>query len=256
MRCVILAAGMATRLGELTKGLPKCLLPIGGKPILQRIIENVAASGIEQIGVVIGYNAEAIRAFVKRHFPYLRIRFIVNPRYESTNNAFSLLMAREFFMHDARQGNPVYGLLLLDADIVFPQSLLPEFLAHKATDKIAVRVAGVHDEEEVRVKLDSDGFIRQIGKTIPLAETYGESIGVEAFSPETARRLFDEIGKRVLSGEGRNEFYEAAFQLLLDQGVAMKPVDTSAFPSREIDTPEDLLVAKEMVAGYAARGTA
>jgi choline kinase len=139
MRCVILAAGMATRLGELTKGLPKCLLPIGGKPILQRIIENVAASGIEQIGVVIGYNAEAIRAFVKRHFPYLRIRFIVNPRYESTNNAFSLLMAREFFMHDARQGNPVYGLLLLDADIVFPQSLLPEFLAHKATDKIAVR---------------------------------------------------------------------------------------------------------------------
>jgi NDP-sugar pyrophosphorylase family protein len=61
VKCVILAAGSATRMRPLSNDLPKCLLPVGGKPILQRLIENVSIAGVEQIGIVIGYNAQSIR---------------------------------------------------------------------------------------------------------------------------------------------------------------------------------------------------
>ncbi|MCX6134767.1 MAG: phosphocholine cytidylyltransferase family protein [Ignavibacteriales bacterium] len=249
MKAVILAAGSATRMRPLSDSHPKCLLAVGGKPILQRVIENVAAAGISQIGLVIGYKAEAIRSFVKKQFPFLRIRFVVNPKYESTNNAFSLLMAREFFLNKANSAVPLQDLLLLDADILFSPDLLPHLLSREASNKVAVRVEGTHDEEEVRVRVRDEGTILSIGKTVPLAETLGESIGIEVFSSSIARRLFEVIEQRVRAGAGRTEFYESSFQALIDEGAELHAVDVSRFPSMEIDTPDDLRAAEAMAAG-------
>lgn len=248
MKAIILAAGSATRMRPLSDSQPKCLLSVGGKPILQRLIENVAAAGVGHIGLVVGYNADAIRSFVKHHFPFLRIRFIVNPKYESTNNAFSLLMAREFFLSGAKRGAPLQDLMMLDADIVFSPKLLPFLLAQESPNKIAVRVEGDHDEEEVRIKVDEKRNILLVGKTTPLAETFGESIGIEVFSSMAAERLFEIVEQRVRRGNGRTEFYEASFQALVDEGVELKAIDVSRFPSVEIDTPGDLRVAEKMIA--------
>lgn len=250
MKCVILAAGSATRMRPLSGNLPKCLLPVGAKPILQRLIENVSAAGIGQIGIVIGYNAQAIRSFVRQQFPFLRIHFLVNPKYESTNNAFSLLMARDFYLGQKDSAAQTEEFLLLDADIIFPPDLLPCLLAQSLSNKIAVRVRGDHDEEEVRVKIDGTGNILAIGKTTPLAEMYGESIGIEIFSSSSARRLFEILEKRIRHGEGRTEFYEATFQKMIDEGEKLGAIDVSNFPTVEIDTPEDLRAAEEMVAAY------
>jgi len=247
VRCIILAAGTATRMRPLTNNLPKCLLTVGGKPILQRAIEQVAAVGIEQIGLVIGFHADAIRDFVKKQFPSLRIRLIVNPKYESTNNAFSLLMAREFFNAASREDGPLHDLLLMDADIVFSPHLLPFLLGEGSPNRIAVRVAGPHDDEEVRVSVDASGHVMTIGKSTPLADAYGESIGIEFCSSAAARRLFETVERRVRSGEGRHEFYEASFQALIDQGIRFKAVDVSSFPAMEIDTAEDLRAAEAFV---------
>ena len=229
---------------------PKCLLPVGGKPILQRIIENVSAAGVEQIGIVIGYNAPAIRTFARQQFPFLRIHFLVNPKYESTNNAFSLLMARDFYFGQKDCTVQTEELLLLDADIVFPSDLLPYLRRQASSNKIAVRVRGDHDEEEVRVKVDRAGNILAIGKTTPLAETHGESIGIEIFSSSSARKLFEILEKRVRSGEGRTEYYEATFQKMIDEGEKLRSIDVSDFASVEIDTPEDLRAAEEIVASH------
>jgi choline kinase len=248
VKCIILAAGTATRMRPLTTNLPKCLLSVGGKPVLQRAIELVAAAGIEQIGLVIGFQGEAIRAFVKKQFPFLRVRFIVNPKFESTNNAFSLLMGREFFTGRSKENKSLDDLLLMDGDIVFSPHLLPFFLGEGSPNRIAVKVAGQHDDEEVRVKIDGSGNVLVIGKTIPLADAYGESIGIEFFSSTSAQRLFEIIEHRVRRGDGRNEFYEASFQAMIDQGVRFKAVDVSAFPAIEIDTPEDLRAAEALAA--------
>src|SRR5579864_4564917 len=63
MKAMILAGGLGTRLRPFTFSIPKPLLPVGEKPILQIIIEQMKASGIEEIILATGYQAELIRAF-------------------------------------------------------------------------------------------------------------------------------------------------------------------------------------------------
>lgn len=247
MKCIILAAGTATRMRPLTDSIPKCLLPVGGKPILQRILEHVFNAGIDTVGLVLGYRADEVRAFVRKHFPFQRIRFIVNPKFDTTNNAFSLLMAREFYMSEARRNAPLQELLLLDGDIVCSSRLLPYLLSHKSPNRIAVQVKGDRDEEEIRVTVNPQNDVLLIGKTPALEETYGESIGIELFSPESTELLFEILERRVREGRGRTEFYEASFQELIDRGVAIEAIDTSDYPAIEIDTLADLELAERAI---------
>ena len=236
---------MAQRMRSLSGDQPKCLLQVGGMPILQRTLENVFEAGIRDIGIVVGYRADEVRRFVTQEFPTRRIRFMMNPKFESTNNAFSLLMAREYYKTESQQNKPSMNLLLLDSDIVFPPDLLPHLL-QQAADCIAVRVAGKHDEEEIRVSVGRNRMIQSIGKHIPLAETYGESVGIESFTPPSSELLFEILERRVRQGVGRTEFYEASFQEMIEQGITMKPIDVSRFPTIEIDTPEDLKEARQL----------
>lgn len=247
MKCVILAAGGSTRLRPLTNDLPKCLLHVGGKSLLQRTLENIFAAGVKEVAIVVGYKADAIRAFVKEKFHRRHIRFIFNPNFAATNNAYSLLLARNFCVDEQEKLAAKENFLLLDSDIVFSPTLLPFLIEQKGENKIAVRVEGNHDDEEIRVMRDQKGAITMIGKETPLSKTHGESIGIEIFSYATAEKLFEALGDRIKHGKGREEFYEHAFQELIDNGAELHAVDTSAFPALEIDTPKDLELAKRLV---------
>jgi len=240
-KCVILAAGASTRLRPLTDTMPKCLLKVGGKTLLERTIENILAAGIKEIPIVVGHQAEKIREFTEQRFPQQKIRFILNPNYAKTNNAYSLLLARRFLEDSDEKVN--YNLLLLDSDIIFSNKLLPHLLGVAAKNKIAVRISGEHNEEEIQVEINSDSNINFVGKRPVLNKAPGESIGIELFSAETAARLFAVLERRIREGMGRSEFYEAAFQEMIDKGVILKAVDVSAFPAIEIDTPGDLELA-------------
>jgi choline kinase len=244
LRCVILAAGSSTRLRPLTDSRPKCLLKVHEKALIERTIENVLESGVKEIAVVIGYWAEIIRDFIRQRFPHERIRFILNHNFATTNNALSLLLAKRFL--GDKDGSLNQGLLLLDGDILFSSKLLPFLLSSEMKDRIAVRVVGEHNEEEVRVNVDSQNNVLVIGKEVPLSETYGESLGIEIFSAETTARLFKILEERMHHGVGKTEYYETAFQKMIDQGVKLKAIDVSVFPAIEIDTLEDLERAERM----------
>ncbi|MBI3788348.1 MAG: NTP transferase domain-containing protein [Ignavibacteriales bacterium] len=125
MKCVILAAGESTRLRPLTNDLPKCLLHVGGKGLLQRTLENIFAAGVKEAAIVVGYKADAIRAFVKENFSRRHIRFVLNPNFATTNNAYSLLLARNFCVDEQEGVASKENFLLLDSDIVFAPKLLP-----------------------------------------------------------------------------------------------------------------------------------
>jgi choline kinase len=243
-KCIILAAGISARLRPLTDAMPKCLLKVGGKTLLERSIKNILAAGIKEIAIVVGYQAEMIREFLKQRFPQQRICLILNPNYANTNNAYSLLLARQFL--EDRNKKLSYKLLLLDSDILFSGKLLPYLLSVEAQNKIAVRKLGEHNEEEIQVGINSDDNINFIGKRPAFDKAQGESIGIELFSAEVAAKLFAVLERRVRDGMGRSEFYEAAFQEMIDEGVILKAADVSAFPAIEIDTPEDLKIAKRL----------
>lgn len=240
MKCVILAAGIGKRLRPLTSGRPKCLLEIGGVPLLSVTIGNLLSNGITDIGIVTGFMSQKIRSFAKKNFPKTPITFIDNKRYASTNNAFSLLHAKGFV-----QNHP---MLLLDGDILFSKELLAMFLkASRKPNRVAVRVQGPHDREEIRVRINRWDHILEIGKHIPLESTYGESIGIEIFSAEAAARLFDILEQRMKTARGRSEFYESSFQQFIDQGNRLWAVDIEGHPAAEIDTAEDLLHAQRVI---------
>jgi len=213
--------------------------------LLERAIENVTAVEIKEIALVVGYRAEMIREFVKRRFPQMKFRIILNPNYASTNNAYSLFLARRFLLED--HGRVSHRLLLLDSDILFSNKLLPYVLSAAAENKIAVRRSGEHNEEEVQVDSRPGGNIYFIGKRLTLNPQSSESIGIELFSEKTVERLFAILEEHVRSGIGRSEFYEAAFQEMIDRGDSVMAVDVSVFPAMEIDTKEDFEQAQQLL---------
>ncbi len=60
-KAVVLAAGRGTRMGAITQTMPKPLLPVQGKPMMEHIMERLAEAGVEQFLVVVGYQGELIR---------------------------------------------------------------------------------------------------------------------------------------------------------------------------------------------------
>jgi choline kinase len=240
MHCVILAAGAATRLRPLTDSSPKCLLRIGDRSILERTIRAVFHAGVIHFTVVVGFQDWMIKNFLKRNFPSLDFTFVVNDQFEKTNNAFSLLLAREEI-----EG---HELLLLDSDIVFDDEIVPLLTTSAHKSCLAVRVDGGVGEEDIKVKVNSKKEIVRIGKEIPIASAYGESIGIEKFSRGDATTLFRTLEKRVLTEKRVNEFYEASFQEMIDGGANIQAVDVGSRRCIEIDTANDLSIAESLFA--------
>ena len=100
MKALILAAGMASRLRPLTDMRPKCLLQVGSCCLLQRTVDNLLDNGISRIAVVTGYRAEMIRDFLTATYPQTDFTFIHNADYTTTNNIYSLWLAKAFAAAD------------------------------------------------------------------------------------------------------------------------------------------------------------
>lgn len=124
MKALILAAGMASRLRPLTANTPKCLLKIGERCLLQRSIDALIASGIDELVIVTGFLREKIESFVVSHYPNLKVTFIFNEVFDSTNNIYSLWLARK----------EVEGCdtLLLDSDLLYDPEIIKRILAEKS----------------------------------------------------------------------------------------------------------------------------
>jgi choline kinase len=105
-------------------------------------------------------------------------------------------------------------------------------------------------EEQIKVTVDGYRRILAIGKEVPPTQAFGESIGIEKFSPETLEPLFSVIERKILVENSVNEFYESAFQEVIDRGTPIYAVDTGMFKAIEIDTFEDIRTAETAVFPY------
>jgi choline kinase len=242
MRGIILAAGVASRLRPLTDTTPKCLLRIGKRTILGHTLENLRTAGIMEIILVTGYLGEQIRTFVAEQYPDLTITFIHNPRYESTNNIYSLWLTRDHVLGGE--------LLLLDSDILFDWRILPLLATRGRRSCVAVRHDRALGEEEIKVRTDARGLITAIGKEVNPAEAVGESIGIEHFRAPFVAELFRVLDRMILQEKRDTIFYEAAFQEAIDRGAELAPVDVGPYRCIEIDTADDLERAAREVLPY------
>lgn len=236
MRFVIVAAGTASRLRPLTNDTPKCLLDVGGRPLLGRVLSTIAAAGATEIVIVTGFLEHLIQAAVREWAPELSVTFVSNPEYETTNNACSLLLARP------RVAGAEF--VLLDSDILFEPGVLQAVLASPHENALALRPADDLGDEEIKCELDEAGRVLAIGKHVPPGRAAGESIGIERFSARASRRLFEVLEERVRGRGLVREYYEASFQQLIEEGVAIHAVSVGGLYCAEIDTLDDLSAAR------------
>jgi choline kinase len=239
VKAVILAAGSATRLRPYSDDTPKTLLPVGGVPILRRTMTSLLRCGFDQFVIGTGYLEHMVRDAVGSWFPGVDVTFVTNPEFRSTNNAYSLYLMREHVEDGA--------FILLDGDVVFDLGVIEE-LVERGPDCLAVRSVGELGLEEVKVTADNEDRVLAIGKHVPVRSAMGESVGIELFSAASSRKLFAALHARVHEQGLVNEYYEASFQQILDEGATLYGVDIGSMYASEIDTIDDLLAANERLA--------
>ena len=125
MKAFILAAGVSRRLYPETYNTPKCLLDVGGKPIINYQLEAIQNIGIDSVTMIIGYHREMLVEHVTKNFPGINFDFIINNHYFETNTAYSVYLGRENLISDVQ--------LLMNADVIYPPELITRIVDSKQT---------------------------------------------------------------------------------------------------------------------------
>jgi choline kinase len=242
---MVLAAGAGRRLRPDTDALPKALLPVDGQvTILDIALRNLAAVGLRDIVIVVGYAADTVRdraAGLEREHG-VRLTLVDNDRAEEWNNAYSLWLAREHF---------AAGALLVNGDTVHPVSVEKTLLgAAQASDADGLILA-VDDikrlaEEEMKVIIGADGMITRITKLMDPALAYGEYIGATLIGASAAAPLAAAL--EVTWRRDPSLYYEDGFQELADRGGAIAVAPIGEIDWVEVDNHDDLRRAREIAA--------
>lgn len=237
MIAVILAAGMASRLRPLTNDRPKCLLTVGTRCLLGRTVDSLKVAGITELVVVTGYRGEMIRSFLTDNYKDMQISFVDNVDYQTTNNIYSLWLAKDFVAGK--------DFILLDSDILFDGRIINRLLDSEGTC-LAVNTHKL-GEEEIKVITDDKGKVIEISKVCSIEKAIGESVGIEKMQADYSDALFKELSVMIEQEKLVDIFYERAFERLIPQGHLFGVVNTTDIFSIELDTVEDFNQAKQLI---------
>ncbi len=239
MKAVILAAGVASRLKPLTENTPKCLLKIGEKNILERTIDNLIQNNIDDIIIVTGFLQEQIVGFIDTNYPELKVEYLYNEKYDSTNNIYSLWMTKDLVLNN--------DILLMDSDILFDHKIIELLLTSGHENCLAIRSDHVLSEEEIKVTVDESRAIKKINKVVDPIIAVGESIGIEKFNSDYLQKLFAILDDKILNRGEVNQWYEAAFEESIESGSKIYAIDVNGLKCMELDTVEDIESARKNI---------
>lgn len=249
MKAIIVAAGMGRRLAPYTDEMPKCLVPIAGRPMIVRQIDSFRAHGVDDIVVIRGYKADVLER--RKAELGAGVRFVENPDFQTNNILQSLFKAD----HELRG-----PFLSTYADIVFGREVVTQLL--DAAGDICLIIdrdfAKVYEgrtehplaEGEVSA-VDAAGLVTHVGKrSCPVEGAYGEFIGLAKHSARGAAALRDAFhalaAKHGAAGAPspfpRNSWQGAyltdLYEHLIAHGFPITPVPIHG-RWREIDTVQD-----------------
>jgi len=230
MKAIILAAGASKRMRSLTANLPKCLLKIGDKSIIEHQLASLDQYGLDEIVVVTGFCEDRIKETCGDS-----VRYILNPRFAETNSIYSLWLAKEEVQE---------GFVVLNSDVFFHPLVLGKLLESSHPDALAMSKQEDMGEEEMKVRVNS-GRVIDISKEIPAHQADGENMGIVKFSSEGANVLFEKVDELISQGIV-NKWAPFAFQQIVPYHH-LYAVDMSGLPWIEIDFAEDYEKAKGVI---------
>jgi choline kinase len=231
-RALVLVAGMGLRLRPETLDRPKCLVDIGGTPLLLGLLSGLAAAGVVDVTLVVGYRGAMIRSAVARWaLARPQVSWLENPGFAWTNTLSSVAVAA-----DGLRGR---SFLLLNGDLWIRPDELGRLVA--GPDRLAMLVDPTveMDGEAMRVAFDEAGRVSAVGKTLPRETAHGEAIGAYRFDADTSGLFFDAVCSRQSQGD-TTSFYEAALDQLLRDGTRAEAIAVDPLAWVEVDDRYDL----------------
>jgi choline kinase len=237
MKAVILAAGVARRLAPLTDHTHKCLLPVGGRSLLDRMLDGLAASGVDESVLVVGHCQDQVRRAAGTARGAMRIGYVENPDYQQ-GSILSLWRARDTLMRDST--------LVMDADVLFPDRFLRGLIDAPAPSALLLDRGFQDTGEEVKLYAVGERVIALGKKFVPEAwDVVGEGVGFFKCSRAHAREYIDLLEASIQETGGANEYEDALHRLLARVPVGW--VDVTGLPWTEVDFAEDLRRAETQI---------
>ena len=261
-RAILIAAGRGRRLGSHTDEIPKCMVEVGGRPILSWVWRALAAAGVDELVVIRGYRGDVLERFVRDLVP--RAVFVDNTQWQTNNVLLSLACARAYL------DRPV---LVSYSDIIFTPAVAEAAARSPAEIGLVIdrdfrsiyvgRTEHPLDEGEVS-DLRADGAVARVGKrALPPADAIGEFIGLMSLGARGVvafAAMMDALAARYAGRDDqpfqraatyRNAYLTDLLQDLIDGGERLDPIMIDG-SWREIDTGQDLERARELVLSSAA----
>ncbi len=255
MQAIILAAGMGRRLGELTKENTKCMVPVNGVRLIDRLLRQLSTLPLTRIIIVIGYKGKELKEYIQSTFlvPHstfhippstFHIDFVENPIYDKTNNIYSLSMVKEQLQQD--------DTLLIESDLIFSDRLFPMILENPYPN-LALVAKYESWMDGTMVRLDEDqyivNFISKQAFDYADVDSYYKTVNIYKFSREFLQQQYVPFLDAYTKAVGNNEYYENVLRIIsLLNSHNMKALPIGNEKWYEIDDKQDLDIAEALFA--------
>ncbi len=232
---LILAAGTGSRLYPLTQSKPKCLTMVNGTSILDRLVNCLNKNGFKRLIVVTGHLEHCIREHLGTKAGNITVEYIFSPLYKTTNNIYSLWMARKL-IHEP--------FLLVESDLVFDESLLDDMCY---PDSIAVgRMQPWMNGSTVTVNKFKQVKAFQSGPAVLSNEIRYKTVNIYSFLHSSWLAVAERLDQHISAGRV-NDYYETVFaDMAADGDLSLQTVSFDSKPWFEIDTLADLAEAEKL----------
>lgn len=239
-RAIILSAGRGSRLGDLTRDRPKCLLEFAGRTLIDWQIDALNAAGVEDIVVIVGFGAKrVIRAIEARR----GVRVLYNPFFQVADNLASLWLARDEMDRD---------FLILNGDtLVSPEIVATAIRDGTAPVNVTITHKAAYDADDMKVELDGDQ-VTAVSKRLTPDRTHAESIGLLTFRGSGVGMFRQAVELALADPSGVENWYLSVVDALARQ-TEVGAVAVDGMPSAEVDYPADLPIAEALASSWRAR---
>ncbi|MBQ7419824.1 MAG: aminotransferase class I/II-fold pyridoxal phosphate-dependent enzyme [Prevotella sp.] len=249
MQAIILAAGMGRRLGELTKDQTKCMVPVNGVRLIDRLLDQLSKLSLQRVIIVVGYKGQELREYIEAQYGKMltancQLQYAENPIYDKTNNIYSLSIVKDELQKD--------DTILLESDLIFSDRLIPMILENPQPN-LALVAKYETWMDGTMVQIDEDhnivNFISKNAFNYNDVDTYYKTVNIYKFSRMFLQEKYVPFLDAYTKAVGLNEYYENVLRiisLLNEHELKALPIGDEKW--YEIDDKQDLDIAEALFA--------
>jgi choline kinase len=233
---VLLAAGRGKRIGDISNGAPKVMLPLpSGRSLLAENLCNAMATGaISRATVITGYMAEVVDREVAAHEHAAMVATVHNPEFAVAGPVRSLWQARDLILAN--------DVLIANGDTFYRTEALAAICARRDDGLYLAYSPAQIEEDDVKIVRRPDGMLGSVGKSMPPLDADGISAGLFLARGTAAREGLAAVLHRFIDS-GRASERGVIWHDLVGELAAMsggvKLVEVAPSSWQEVDTPED-----------------